>query len=314
MRLVSFRVGAHCSWGAVVGDGVVDLRARLGYPSLLAALQADALPAIFAKIAEVLEADHSLDSIQYLPVIGEPGQIICVGLNYHEHQVETRRDNTSHPTIFARYGRSQVGHGAAILRPPESVMLDYEGELALIIGAHARRISVEDALSVIAGYACYNDASVRDFQRHTTQFHPGKNFPATGAFGPWMVTTDEVPDPSELSIETRLNGSVMQSASLRQLIFPIPELIAYCSTFTELRPGDVIVTGTPGGVGAARKPPVWMKEGDRVEVDIAGVGRLENLVLDEAASPGEALGHERASPDITRGRLNVTPSGDVSCN
>lgn len=161
-------------------------------------------------------------------------------------------------------------------------MLDYEGELAIVIGQSCRRVPADEAMAVIAGYACYNDGSIRDFQRHTTQFHPGKNWPATGAFGPWLVTPDEVPDPTALMIETRLNGHVVQSGSLNQLIFTLPDLVAYCSTFTELKPGDVIVTGTPGGVGAARKPPLWMKAGDIVEVEVSGIGVLINTVENES--------------------------------
>jgi 2-keto-4-pentenoate hydratase/2-oxohepta-3-ene-1,7-dioic acid hydratase in catechol pathway len=166
--------------------------------------------------------------------------------------------------------------------PAASSMFDYEGELAVVIGRRARRVAPEDAAAVIAGYACYNDGSVRDFQRHTHQFHPGKNWPQTGAFGPWLVTADEIGDVGQLTIQTRLNGAVVQQAQLSQLIFDIPSLIAYCSTWTELVPGDVIVTGTPGGVGAARTPPLWMKDGDEVEVEISRVGLLSNVVRLEA--------------------------------
>ncbi|MES2987911.1 MAG: fumarylacetoacetate hydrolase family protein [Pseudomonadota bacterium] len=227
------------------------------------------------------ERDFALEDVRLDPVIPEPGQILCIGLNYEEHRIETRRERSGYPTVFARFGRSQVGDGGDILRPPESAMLDFEGELAIIIGGTVRRCDEASAMNFVAGYACYNDASIRDFQRHTSQFHPGKNFPATGAFGPWMVTTDEVPDYRSLSIQTRLNGEIVQAAGLDQLIFTIPELIAYCSTFTELRAGDVIVTGTPGGVGSGRTPPLWMKAGDVVEVEVSGVGTLRNRVSDE---------------------------------
>lgn len=284
VRLISFSSDAGHSWGAVLGEGIIDLGARLsGLPTLRAALVANALPAVQAEIAKLHDADFSFDQVHLEPVIPDAGQILCIGLNYDEHRIESRRERTGHPTIFARYPQSQIGHEGSILRPPESTMLDYEGELAIIIGETGRRISEQDALSFIAGYACYNDASVRDYQRHTSQFHPGKNFPATGGFGPWMVTADEIPDPTRLTIETRLNGTVVQAAGLDQLIFTIPELIAYCSVFTELRPGDVIVTGTPGGVGTGRTPPLWMKAGDLIEVEIPGVGLLANKVVDEVA-------------------------------
>ena len=282
MRLISFESEAGSSWGAVVGDGVVDLAERLGVATLRSALEGHLL----SKIGTILagsppRVDHALADIRFEPVIPDPGQILCVGLNYSEHQAETLRERTDHPTIFARFGRSQIGHDATIVRPRESSALDFEGELAIIIGRQGRRINEVDAMSYIAGYACYNDVTLRDFQKHTSQWHPGKNFPATGAFGPWMVTSDEIPDPTVLSIQTRLNGEVVQAAGLSQLIFSIPEIIAYCSTFTDLRPGDVIATGTPGGVGSARKPPLWMTAGDRVEVEIPLVGCLANSVADE---------------------------------
>jgi len=252
-----------------------------GYETLRDALADDGLQTIRATVGGCHAIDFAVGDISFDPVIPDAGQILCIGLNYDEHRRETRREQTGNPTVFARYAQSQIGHEVPIVRPVESTMLDYEGELAVIIGTTARRVSIEDAMTIVAGYACYNDVSVRDFQRHTSQFHPGKNFPATGCFGPWMVTSDEIPNYEELTIETRVNGVVMQSAGLDQLIFSIPELVSYCSTFTELRPGDVIVTGTPGGVGSARTPPVWLKEGDVVEVEVSGVGLLSNAVVDE---------------------------------
>jgi 2-keto-4-pentenoate hydratase/2-oxohepta-3-ene-1,7-dioic acid hydratase in catechol pathway len=250
------------------------------------AIAGGALDQLGQLVAACKGQEIPLDEVSWLPVVTDPGQILCIGLNYEEHRLETKRERASHPTVFARFARCQVGHEAPILRPLESTMLDYEGELAIIIGKRGRRIAAENALDHIAGYACYNDASVRDYQRHTTQFHPGKNFPATGAFGPSMVTADEIADYTQLKLETRLNGVVVQSAGLDQLIFTIPELIAYCSTFSELLPGDVIVTGTPGGVGSARQPPLWMKDGDVVEVEISRIGVLRNPVKDEPASAG----------------------------
>ncbi len=283
MRLCSFTTNAGASWGAVIKEAmIVDLGVRLPtYPTLRAALEAGALDVVRDIVEQCKDGDHSIDTVSFDPVIPDPRQVLCIGLNYESHQIETRREQSGHPTVFARYAQSQVGHRRPMILPPESACLDYEGELAIVIGKTCRRVPVEDAAAVIAGYACYNDGSIRDFQRHTSQFHPGKNWPATGAFGPWLVTSDEVPDPSILTIETRLNGSVVQSAGLDQLIFTLPELIAYCSTFTELRPGDVIVTGTPGGVGMARTPPLWMKPGDVVEVEVSGIGILVNTVESE---------------------------------
>lgn len=168
-----------------------------------------------------------------------------------------------------------------MLKPKESEMLDFEGELAIVIGRHCRRVSRESALSVVAGYSIYNDGSVRDWQRHSGQFGPGKNFPATGGFGPWIVTPDEIDDVTRCTLVIRLNGIEVQRASIDDLIFDIPALVEYCSTFTPLAPGDVIVTGTPGGVGAARKPPLWMKPGDVAEVEVSGIGILRNIIEED---------------------------------
>ncbi len=180
-----------------------------------------------------------------------------------------------------RLTSTQVGHLQPIIRPNASDHLDFEGELAVIIGKPGRHIAKENALHHVAGYSIYNDASVRDWQRHTTQYTPGKNFPSTGGFGPWMVTTDEIPDPTKLRLTTRLNGDLVQNSGLDDFRFSIPEIIAYLSTFTQLLPGDVIITGTPKGVGAGRTPPLWMKPGDRVEVEITSIGKLVNPVAQE---------------------------------
>jgi 2-keto-4-pentenoate hydratase/2-oxohepta-3-ene-1,7-dioic acid hydratase in catechol pathway len=185
------------------------------------------------------------------------------------------------PTIFTRFANSQTGHLANIVRPRVSHELDFEGELAIIIGKAGRYISKADAWGHVAGYACYNDGSVRDFQRHTHQFTPGKNFPDTGSFGPWMMTPDELGELGPLRIQTRVNGQVVQDATFEQMIFDIPRIIEYCSSFTKLEPGDVIATGTPGGVGAKRTPPLWLKPGDTVEVEIDRLGTLRNGIADE---------------------------------
>ena len=282
MRLASFRIGDRDTWGMVEGDQVLDLgnvygERFTGLRSVIAAgAYAELQAAAAAKAAKV-----PLVSVTLLPVIPDPGKILCIGLNYDTHRLETGREKSGYPAVFTRFADSQLGAGRPIVRPKVSTQLDYEGELAVIIGKGGRYIPASEAMAHIAGYACYNDASIRDWQRHTHQFTPGKNFPGTGAFGPWMVTSEEIPDVTSLSLTTRLNGQVVQQARLDQLIFPIPELIAYCSSFTPLAPGDVIATGTPGGVGARREPPLWMKAGDRVEVEISGVGRLENSIEDE---------------------------------
>ncbi|MBI09758.1 MAG: 5-carboxymethyl-2-hydroxymuconate isomerase [Rhodospirillaceae bacterium] len=204
-----------------------------------------------------------------------------VGLNYATHVAEGGRETPQYPMLFPRYANTQVGHGQAIIRPKASEKLDFEGELAFVVGKAGRHVSKKNAYQHVAGYACYNDGSVRDWQRHTGQFMPGKNFIGTGAFGPWLVTADEIPDPEVMSLVTRLNGEEMQRATIDDLIFGVPELMSYITTFTQLVPGDVIVTGTTGGVGAYREPPVWMKEGDMVEVEISGVGILRNPITNE---------------------------------
>lgn len=283
MKLASFRYEGRSSWGVVEGETVADLGTVLGgrLPDLRAALAADAWAEIRAAVASAPR--RPVGTIDWLPVIPNPDKVICVGLNYESHRRETGRAAVGHPTVFLRPANSQIGHGAPLVRPTVSTALDYEGELAVIIGKPGRYISQARALAHVAGYACYNEGTLRDWQRHTHQFTPGKSFPGTGAFGPWLVTADEIPDPSGLRLETRLNGTIVQEAGLDQLIFPIPRLIEYCSAFTRLEPGDVIATGTPGGVGFKREPPVFLVPGDRIEVDISGVGLLANGVVDEAA-------------------------------
>jgi 2-keto-4-pentenoate hydratase/2-oxohepta-3-ene-1,7-dioic acid hydratase in catechol pathway len=282
MKLVSFRRGGRASHGVVAGDGVIDLApiaAQVG-ATLAEALGGRALPRI-AEWAAARRPDIGLDGIEFLPVVPEPRKILCIGINYRSHVEETGREMPKHPMIFTRFADSQTGHLQPLVRPAASIQLDFEGELAVVIGTRARHVGAERALEHVAGYACYNDASVRDWQRHTIQFTPGKNFPQTGGFGPWLVTADEIPDPSRLTLTTRLNGDVVQHARTDDLIFPVPALVAYCSTFTTLHPGDVIITGTTGGVGAFREPPLWMKAGDVVEVEISGIGVLRNTVVDE---------------------------------
>jgi 2-keto-4-pentenoate hydratase/2-oxohepta-3-ene-1,7-dioic acid hydratase in catechol pathway len=283
MKLASFRASGRDTWGLIENDSAIDLGAQLpALPSLKSALGSD--PARLREAAQ-RAARHPLQSIEWLPVIPDPPKILCVGLNYDMHVKETGRTTERYPTIFARYSNSQTAHGTDILRPRVSTRLDYEGELAVIIGTAGRYISGEDCWNHIAGYAIYNDASVRDWQRHTHQYTPGKNFPATGAFGPWMVTRDEMGAIGPQRLETRVNGTVLQSAALSEMLFGIPQIIEYCSAFTRLEPGDVIATGTPGGVGSRREPPIWLVPGDRVEVSIDGIGTLRNGVRDEPGAP-----------------------------
>ncbi len=281
MRLASFHTAAQgASYGAVTDKGIVDLRRYLGnqFPDLKALIAGNG----FSQIAQHLSsaADYQYTDITWLPVIPNPDKIICVGLNYQEHVAETGRDNTEQPAIFLRLPESQVGHRQPIVRPRESTHLDFEAEIAVIIGKPGRRIAQADAWSHVCGYACYNDGSVRDWQRHTVQWTAGKNFARTGAFGPWMVSADAIPPGTKMTLSCRLNGERMQHASTEQMIFRIPKIIEYVSTWTTLLPGDVLVTGTPGGVGARRTPPVWMKPGDKVEIEIDKVGVLENSIAD----------------------------------
>jgi 2-keto-4-pentenoate hydratase/2-oxohepta-3-ene-1,7-dioic acid hydratase in catechol pathway len=282
MKFATFRISGSTTWGIIEGEEAVDIGAVLRdhLPNLKSAIIADALTDLTAHAAQA--ARYPLSAIEWLPVIPNPDKILCIGLNYETHRKETGRTEVEHPTVFARYANSQIGHLADIIRPRVSTDLDFEGELAVIIGKPGRYISKADAFSHVAGYACYNDGSVRDFQRHTHQFTPGKNFPGTGAFGPWMVTPDELGgDLGPLRLQTRVNGQVVQDAKIEQMIFDIPRQIEYCSTFTRLEPGDVIASGTPGGVGAKRQPPLWLKPGDTVEVEIDKVGLLRNGIADE---------------------------------
>lgn len=276
MKLMSFRrPDGMPSWGIAKDEGVIDL-GHLA-PSLKHAIWATASLAEQAK----RKPDHRLADIRFLPPIPDPDKIFCVGLNYVTHIKEGGREPPKKPIIFTRTPSSQVGNGESIIRPKASETFDYEGELAVVIGARGRHVPKARAHEMIAGFSCYNEGSVREFQRHTAQFTPGKNFWHSGAFGPWIVTPDEMGDVTRQTLMTRLNGKEVQHATIDDLLFDIPALIEYCSTFTELLPGDVIVTGTTGGVGAYHTPPLWMKPGDTVEVEISGIGILRNKVAAE---------------------------------
>ena len=280
MKFLSFHAAGAHRYGLVDGNKVVDLTGRLNYPDLKSLIAADAT-AEAARAGKGASADFTLAQIVFDPVLPNPDKIICVGLNYHEHLNETGMEKYPSPAIFTRWADTQVGHLQPLIRPKKSETFDYEAELVAIIGKGGRYIAAADAMNHIAGYSCYNDASVRDYQRHNSQWTPGKNFPGTGAFGPFMVTPDEVGELKGKTIQTRVNGQVMQSSTLEMMIFSVPRLIEYISTFTLLSPGDVIVTGTPGGVAWVRTPPPWLKPGDVAEVEIAGVGLLKNTIVAE---------------------------------
>jgi 2-keto-4-pentenoate hydratase/2-oxohepta-3-ene-1,7-dioic acid hydratase in catechol pathway len=282
MKLVSFRVGGRTSYGVLRDDGLIDAGQRLTEKPDLASALADPAPLLALAASGVV--DHALADVALLPPIPNSGRIICVGLNYKTHIVETGNTPPTHPILFPRYPDSLVGDGASIVRPKVSERFDFEGELAVVIGRPGRHIRADRALEHVAGYGCFNDGSVRDFQRHTSQFLPGKNFERSGAFGPWLVTPDEVGDVNALKLTTRLNGEIVQQTGIDDLLFGVEALIAYVSQIWTVRPGDVIATGTTGGVGAARKPPLWMKPGDRVEVEIDKLGTLTNTVIDEEAA------------------------------
>ena len=282
MRLVSYSARGAPSYGVVKGDGIIDLKARLpSAPASLKGLLGTPALGRAAELARDTAPDHALGDVRLLPVIPDPDKIVGVGLNYRDHVAESGRTVVEKPTLFLRVPSSQVGHLGKMRRPRVSTELDFEGELAVVIGKAGRYIDRSEALSHVAGYSCYNDGSIRDWQRHTSQFTPGKNFPATGGFGPWLVTADEIPDPSRLELSTRLNGVEVQHSGTDMMIFTVEEQIAYVSGFCELLPGDVIITGTPAGVGSRHTPPLWMKAGDRIEVAISKIGTLENVVADD---------------------------------
>lgn len=280
MRIASYLLpDGTRSYGLVREDRIIDAgpQLRTEFADLRGLLSSNATK----RLEHAGGGELGLGEVNLLPTIPNPDKIICIGLNYMSHIKETGRDKPEYPSVFTRFPSSLVGHGQPIERPKASDHFDFEGELAVVIGKPGRAIPQAEAMSHVAGYACLNDGSIRDYQRHTTQFWAGKNFDRTGSMGPWLVTTDELPDPAAQSLETRLNGEVMQQTNLFDLAFSIPELIAYLSIITELLPGDIIATGTPSGVGAFRNPKVFMKPGDRIEVEITGIGILANDVIEE---------------------------------
>ena len=286
MRLASFRIDGRSSYGIVTDDGVVDLAGRTGIATLRGLLEAGA--ATTARRYTDARADFPLDAIEFLPVIPDPRHIVCVGINYASHVAEVasagiKRTVPDKPSIFLRCSDSLVAHRQPLLMPRVSTSLDYEAELAVVIGKPGRYIAEADALSHVAGYSCFNDGSVRDWQFHTNNITPGKNFPCTGALGPWLVTSDAIADPQRLAIRTRVNDTIMQDGNTADMIFGVARIIAYVSSFIPLAPGDVLATGTPDGVGFSRKPPVFLREADVCRIDIESIGSLCNEVRREDA-------------------------------
>jgi 2-keto-4-pentenoate hydratase/2-oxohepta-3-ene-1,7-dioic acid hydratase in catechol pathway len=278
MKLLSFAADGKELFGAVSGDGVVTLNDKIGQPNLRAALAAGAMDAM-RKTAKDAKPDHKLADVKFLPVIPHPEKILCAGINYRSHAAETGRELPKQPSMFVRFTDTLVGHGGEMIRPTVSDNFDFEGELTVVIGKPGRHIKLEHALDHVAGYTCFVDGSVRDYQKFSVT--SGKNFPGTGPLGPWLVTTDDIPDPSRLTLMTRLNGKEVQHSPTDLLIYSIPQIIAFCSDFTALSAGDIIATGTPEGVGHSRKPPLWMKAGDTLEVEIIGIGTLRTRIVDE---------------------------------
>jgi 2-keto-4-pentenoate hydratase/2-oxohepta-3-ene-1,7-dioic acid hydratase in catechol pathway len=285
MRFAAWKCGDEDGLAVAGPDGqFCGLKSRdAGYPGSLDALLSnggDPFDAATAALAKRRVID--LDRVTLLPPLSNPGKIICVGLNYIDHSIESGFTVPDYPTIFTRFSSSLIGAGAPIVRPKVSTQLDYEGELVAIIGTGGRHIAEQEALDHVMGYSIFNDASIRDYQKKSPQWTIGKNFDSTGAFGPYLVTADELPPGAKgLHIETRLNGAVVQDASTDDMVFSVARLIAILSEALTLSPGDVIVSGTPAGVGMARKPPLYMKHGDICEVEIEGIGVLRNTIEDE---------------------------------
>jgi len=293
MKIVGFEANGETRLGVIEGDSVIDLKAAdekapTDLREWLERHNGDLKPlADLAKRAPA-GARRPLNGLKYALPVARPGKIICLGLNYLEHLKEGRYANDpppKYPTLFMRGLNSLQPHLAPLIRPRVSETFDYEAELVVVIGSRAKHMTLANAASCIAGYTCCNEGSIREYQRHTTQWHMGKNFDRSGSIGPWVVTADELPPLGKgLKIESRLNGKVMQSDNTDNMMFPVAETIVYTTQGITLEPGDLIVTGTPSGVGAGRKPPVWMKHGDTAEIEIQGIGILRNPIEDEKAA------------------------------
>lgn len=282
MKLVSFTHAGRESWGVLDGDEVRDLGAlELAAGRSLGTTLRD------GELTDLTSAGLTAPllqrgDLQLLPPITDPQKVICVGLNYADHIKEMNRPTPEKPVIFTRFNDTLVGDGEALVAPRNSTSFDYEGEFAVIIGREARHVRAADAMDHVLGYTIMNDGSLRDYQRHTHQFTPGKNFPRSGALGPAIVTADEFGPIGQQRVQTRVNGRLVQDSTLDQLVFDVAHLVEYCSEWTTLRPGDVIATGTPGGVGDGQQPPLWLFPGDVVEMSIDGLGILSTPVIEEA--------------------------------
>jgi 2-keto-4-pentenoate hydratase/2-oxohepta-3-ene-1,7-dioic acid hydratase in catechol pathway len=279
MKIANFSKEGRPSFGVVTGDRIIDLTSRTGAATLADAIAAGTV--MGAANAALNEKDgRLLSELKFLPPIAASSKMICIGLNYRDHAVEAGLKLPEHPSVFLRLHNSLTPHGGPLVRPRLSGDLDYEGELAVVIGKAGRHIAKSAALDHVFGYTCFNDGSLRDFQfKHCLIV--GKNFASTGGIGPWIATTEAIPDPSTLTLTTRINGTQVQHKGTQDMIFDVPAIVAYVSSWTELVPGDVIATGTPEGVGLGRKPPLWLKPGDTIEVEISDIGILRNLVVSE---------------------------------
>jgi 2-keto-4-pentenoate hydratase/2-oxohepta-3-ene-1,7-dioic acid hydratase in catechol pathway len=280
MKLASYIANGKPAFGVVTGDGVVTMSERLGgrYATLREAIAGGAIDEM-RRAAEGAKPDQKLAGLRFLPVIPNPEKILCVGINYKSHAAEHGTEAPKLPNIFTRFVNTLVAHEGEMIRPKVSTSFDFEGELALVIGKGGRHIKAANALDHVAGYTCFCDATVRDFTKYSLV--ASKNFYGSGPLGPWIVTADEIPDPTKLTLTTRLNGQEMQKSGTDMLIHSIPAIIEFCSMFTPLSPGDIIATGTPDGIGAKRTPPVWMKAGDVLEVEISSIGTLRTTIADE---------------------------------
>lgn len=290
MKLISFERNGTASYGVVETGQVIDLGARLGsaYPDLKALISDRDWRKHVEGATVGASGDFPLSSVTLLPVIPNPGKVLCVALNYHDHVAEANahleggREVPKYPMMFARMAETLAGHDVDLVRPHVSTDFDYEAELLVVIGGEVPRyVSVDDALQYVLGYTAMNEGSIRDYQFHTRQLTAGKNFYKTGGTGPWLVTADEIPDPQTLDIEFRLNGEVLQKANTSNMIFSVAKLISYISEWLPLKPGDMIASGTMGGVGFTRTPPIFMKPGDLAEVEISSIGTLSNGIMDE---------------------------------
>jgi 2-keto-4-pentenoate hydratase/2-oxohepta-3-ene-1,7-dioic acid hydratase in catechol pathway len=280
MKLASYIADGKECYGVVTGDGVITMNDRFGghAASLKEAIAGGLLPQI-KEAASNGQADRKLSEVKFLPLIPNPEKILCVGINYKSHAAEHGTEAPKLPNIFTKFVNTLEAHEGEMLRPKVSTSFDFEGELALVIGKGGRHIKAADALKHVAGYTCFCDGSVRDFTKYSLV--ASKNFPRSSPLGPWLVTSDEIPDPTKLTLVTRLNGKEMQRSGTDMLIHSIPAIIEFCSVFTPLSPGDIIATGTPDGIGAKQNPPVWMKAGDVLEIEISGIGTLRNKIVDE---------------------------------